>query len=170
MQGLAVGVAGLVCVEYGWLADGGVDVDGSGAGLAVHIDDRVVVGVAIVCDGPVHAGCEVVLEGRAPAPDGGLVGGVGLSVAARDRILRGDAGEEIAALRPHGVSFAVGLAVDIAASPTAPVGTETGVEAVVDEVEKGWRVAFHDEGEARVHLSEWALAADVGVEPLVGYG
>ena len=128
------------------------------------------VGVGEVFDGPIHARGEVVLEGFAPAPDGGLVGDVLRAVDSGHGVLRGDAHEFVATLGPDGMGLAVGLAIDVAAAPSAPVGPAPGVEAIVDEAEVGRRVAFHDEQEARIKFAERAFAADVGLEPLVGDG
>ncbi len=128
------------------------------------------VGVGVVVDGPIHAGCEVVLKGSAPAPDGGRIRDVLFSVDADDCVLRRDAAKLVASLRPDGMGFAMGLAVDVASAPASPVRPPIAVQAVVDEAEPGRRIAFHDEHEARVHLAERTLAANVGIEPLIGDG
>jgi hypothetical protein len=79
---VGVGVVGGRGVEGDGLADGCVEGDGCGGGVAVDPDDGVVVGVCEAGGGPGHAGVEVILIGGAPAPDGGLIRGLELAAGA----------------------------------------------------------------------------------------
>ena len=70
---LAVGIMALACVQGDALADIYVHLDDVCAAFAVYDSHGIMVGVFVVGCSPGHARGEVVLEGFAPAPDGGLI-------------------------------------------------------------------------------------------------
>ena len=169
MQCLAIRVFAAGRVQLHGLARSHVHLDRTGTRLAVHHQLRIVVGMGEVFDRPLHAGGKVVLVGLAPAPDGGLVGDVHQSIMSDNAILRSGAGKQIATLCPDGVRLAVGLPVDIAASPAAPVRPAPGAQAVVDQPQVRRRIPFHDEQEAGIYFAQRTLGADILVQPLIGY-
>jgi hypothetical protein len=98
-------------VEHDRLAVRRCNLHGRCAGLPVHHQLGIVVGVGVVFDRPVHACGKIALIGLAPTPDRGLVGDMLLAIMSDNAILRRGAGEQIAALRPDRVRLAVGLAI-----------------------------------------------------------
>src|ERR1035438_3755920 len=88
-------------IEYHRLSDYRVDQNRSGSRLMIHIEHRVVVGMSVICNGPLHPRREVVLEGFAPAPDRPLVRRILLSVHTNDWVLRGHARAFVSSLSPE---------------------------------------------------------------------
>src|ERR1039457_7388032 len=99
---------------------------------------------------PIHPSREIVLVSFAPAPNGRLVRCVLLAIHTGDGVLRRDAREQVASLRPDWMSFAVGLPIDVTPSPTAPIGSAIRVQSVVDQTQEGGRISFHDKNEPRI--------------------
>src|SRR5215467_14086725 len=108
------------------------------------------------------------LKGFALSPDRRLVRHISFAIGADNVVLRGDPPEEIAALRPYRARLAIRLPIDVASAPAAPARIAIAIEAIVREAEKGWRVAFHNESELRIELTQRAFGADVCFQPLVG--
>src|ERR1039457_6658710 len=126
--------------------------------------------MSIVGNGPTHPSREVVLECFAPAPNGRLVGCMLIAIRTSHRVLRRDAREEVAPLRPDRMSLAVRLAIDVAPSPTAPIGPAIGVQSVVDQTQERRCIALHDEDKFGIYLPKRPFAADVSVQPLIRHG
>src|SRR5262245_39403242 len=167
-ESLAVGVTTEAGVERNRRANLRLNNDRGRPILPIHNDRRVMICVSVGFDRPIHARGELMLKGRAPAPDRGLIRHVRLAVGAGDRVLRGDPPEKIAALRPDRARLAVRLPIDVASAPTAPARIAIAVEAVVREAEKGGSVAFHYESEIRIELAQRAFCADIFFQPFVG--
>ena len=169
LQRMAVGIARAARIERDRLADHCIDRQRLAAIALVHDRTRIVVRVAHVLDGPVHARREVVLEGTPPPPDRRLVRGVAAAVGADDRVARVVApGIRIAALRPRRPRLAVVLTPDVAPAPPAIRRAHRAAQPVVDQPEERRRVAFVNAAGERIELAERTLAANVRVDPFRG--
>src|SRR5262249_21809864 len=166
-ESLAVRVTTAAGVERRRRADLRLNDDRGRAFLPIHDDRRVMVCVGVRFDRPIHARGEIILKGRAPAPNRRLIRHISLAIGAGDGVLRGDPWEKIAALRPDRARLAIRLPIDVASSPATPTRIAIAVEAVVREAEKGGRVAFHNKCELRIELAQRALGSDVFFQPFV---
>lgn len=155
---ISIGIPRLAGIEDDGLAERVLDLEGVEAARAVDDGDGVVVGVGRVgVDGPLHAGGEVVLEGGAPAPDGGVLGEEGVVVLADG---------EVGGVAVRG-RLARRVGQDVAAAPAAPLGVLGSVEAVGQQAQEGRRVALHDVRPVQVVRAQRA-DADVVLQPVVG--
>src|SRR5262245_46293474 len=167
-QALAVRIPTEAGVERDRRADLRLDDDRGRTILPIHDDRRVMVRVSVRLDRPIHARGEIMLKGRAPAPDRRLIRHISFAIDANDGVLRGDPPEEIAALRPDRTCLAVWPPIDVAPAPAAPARIAIAIENIVREAEKGGRVALHNESELRIELTQRAFGADVRFQPFVG--
>lgn len=100
---------------------------------------------------PVDAGGEVVLEGPSPAPDGGLIVGVGLPIVGHDGVV---------AVGPDGPRLAFGLVEPVASAPTAVTGRDVAGQSILDQVEKRRGVALHDVCQPGIPRRQRPVAVD----------
>jgi len=120
-EGLAVGIVSVACIECYRFPNRGIDHNRRGSALAVYIDYRIVVCVAVVVDRPIHACCEIVLKRLAPAPYRCLIRNILPPIVTFNRVLRSYSGKQVAALCLDRMCFAIRLPVNVAPAPTAPV-------------------------------------------------
>jgi hypothetical protein len=143
-----------------------VAAPGRELGSVTLFHNRRVVGLIVGLGSPINAGGEVVLTGRAPAPDGRVVARVPVAIMAEDFVdsigpERSGLGFLEKLLHARRVEF-------VTTTPAAPVGMFRSVQAIDHEAEEAWSIAFHEKFGARVLSSERTfVVADVAVEPVV---
>ena len=144
-------------VQCNALPDRHIDLHRRRARRAIHLHQRPMAGVGKVGHRPRHARGKVVLIGLAPAPDRRLVRSMLLPIRPDHRILRVATAQLVAALAPEGMRLAMRLPIDVASAPAAPVRPPIGIQAVVDQPQKRWRVPLHDVRHARIDLAQRPL-------------
>jgi len=77
---LPSGSLAMARVEHHWLPDFSIDHDRCSSRLTIHHYQRIVIGVSVIRNRPVHSRRKIILNSFAPSPNRCLVGGVRLSV------------------------------------------------------------------------------------------
>src|ERR1700761_2809145 len=136
LQQLTIRIRSARSIERNALSNRYVHLNGRRATLSVHYRNRIVIGMSVIRDGPRHTRCKIILKSLPPAPDRRLVGNILLAICANDSILEGCMCKLIASLRPDGVRFAIGLAVNVTPPPPAPIRPPICIQAIINKPEK----------------------------------
>lgn len=78
-QRVPVRVAGGGGVQFDGFARRGMQVDNAVARIAAERGDRMMIGLLVGLDAPVHSTLEVVVHGRSPSPDRDIITAEGLA-------------------------------------------------------------------------------------------
>src|SRR3954447_7215887 len=65
------------------------------------------------------------------------------------------------------MSLPVGLPINVAPTPSAPIRSSVRVQTIVGQSQVGGSVTLHDECESRIYLAQGPFAADVCIQPFI---